>query len=166
MKKINNVVIENQSPEFAVELKKFWERMGANIGGYAFSHNTINNYNLRYYGVIDGGFKNYQLECIPPHVHIFHHIPSLAELGLEEEITFPCEMEVWENDEANKVKAIISGTCILDGKKGFMEFYNGRWNYWKNARPLPKTLPLTLSELLTIASEVKGVQVTLKEEKP
>ena len=161
--KINNVVIENQSPEFAVELRKFWESMGVNVGGYAFSHNTINNYILRYYGVIDGDFKNYQLECIPPHVRIFHHIPTLAELGLEE-ITFPCEMVVGAGDGEEKA-IVVASFKYLDQNYYVSKSKSDWFNVWENARPIPKTLPLTISELLNIASEVKGVQVTLKEEK-
>ena len=87
-------------------------------------------------------------------------------LGLEE-ITFPCEMEVWDEHGERKQKRTIIATLEHNDAKKYVEFDDSTNNYvvWNHATPLPKTLPLTLSELLKIASEVKGVQVTLKEEK-
>jgi hypothetical protein len=91
-------------------------------------------------------------------------IPTDAELGLEE-ITFPCEMEVWDFDVFSRHKATIVASFEHNEHKRFVHINKyGDYVVWKNARPIPKTLPLTLSELLNIASEVKGVQVTLKEE--
>jgi hypothetical protein len=164
--KINNVVIENQSPEFAVELKKFWERMGVDLRNNAFINHKIGGDHCRFYGIINGrGLYHYRLHEIPSIVQIFHHIPTDAELGLEE-ITFPCEMEVWDEEGERKLKRKIVTTFQHNDGKKYVEFDESINEYfvYKNATPLPKTLPLTLSELLKIASEVNGVQVTLKEE--
>ena len=162
--KIDNLVIENQSPEFAVELKKFWKSMGVYIIWFDFSQNKKDGCTEIYYGVINGKFDNYFKKNIPPHVRIFHHIPTLAELGLED-ITFPCDMEVWDEDGDKKIKRKVIMTFEHNAGKRYVEFFESANKYfvWKNATPIPKTLPLTLSELLNIASEVKGVQVTLKE---
>jgi len=86
-------------------------------------------------------------------------------LGLED-ITFPCDMEVWEDGNSTSTATIVSHFEHL-GEKRYVEYDEQGDIYivWSNARPLPQTLPLTLTELLTIASEVKGVQVTLKEDK-
>jgi hypothetical protein len=85
-------------------------------------------------------------------------------LGFEE-ITFPCEMEVWDKEGERKLKRKIVTAFEHNEHKRFVQINQyGHYVVWKNARPIPPTIPLTLSELLTIASEVKGVQVTLKEE--
>lgn len=166
MKKINNVVIENQSPEFAVELKKFWERMGVDVGEYKFIHNKKNEAYCRIYGVINGRFDNYHIDYIPEGVRIFDHIPTLAELGLEE-ITFPCEMEVKVWDADIFTKRIVVAKFNDDGNDYFIAKNPSAltgFSIHTAAKPI-RTEQLTLSELLTIASEVKGVQVTLKEDK-
>lgn len=165
MKKINNVVIENQSPEFAVELKKFWESMGFNSG---FSFIQIKGtHRSRFYGVIDGEFSNYDRNEIPPHVKIIHHIPTLAELGLEEEVEFPCEMEVKVWDADIFTKRIVVAKFNDEGKDYFIAKNPSAltgFSIHTTAKPI-RTEQLTISELLTIASEVKGVKVTLKKEK-
>jgi hypothetical protein len=85
-----------------------------------------------------------------------------------EEITFPCEMEVYAQDGDKVGNRLVVAKFNDQGK----DYYIARsiksvtgFSIFYDAKPLPKTLPLTLSELLNIASEVKGVQVTLKEEK-
>jgi hypothetical protein len=86
-------------------------------------------------------------------------------LGLED-ITLPCEMEVWDFDVFSRHKATIVASFEHNEHKRFVHINKyGDYVVWKNARPIPKTLPLTLSELLQIASEVKGCKVTLKEDK-
>jgi hypothetical protein len=63
-------------------------------------------------------------------------------------------------------KAIVVASFKYLDQNYYVSKSKSDWfNVWENARPIPKTLPLTISELLNIASEVKGVQVTLKEEK-
>lgn len=168
MKKINNVVIENQSPEFAVELKKFWERMGVDVIGYGFAVYKTDKEPMRYYGVINGVFDNYKIFQIPEGVQIFDHIPTLAELGLEEEVEFPCEMEVKVWDADMFTKRIVVAKFNDDGKDYFIAKNPSAltgFSIHTTAKPI-RTEQLTISELLTIASEVKGVKVTLKEEKP
>jgi hypothetical protein len=64
--KIDNLVIENQSPEFAVELKKFWKSMGVYIIWFDFSQNKKDGCTEIYYGVINGKFDNYFKKNIPP----------------------------------------------------------------------------------------------------
>jgi hypothetical protein len=167
MKKINNVVIENQSPEFAIELKKFWERMGVDLSGYTFTQNSKELKIPVCYGVIDGTFSAYLKGYIPAYVQIFSHIPTLAELGLEEEVEFPCEMEVKVWDADIFTKRIVVAKFNDDGKDYFIAKNPSAltgFSIHTTARPI-RTEQLTLSELLTIASEVKGVQVTLKEDK-
>jgi hypothetical protein len=163
MKKINNVVIENQSPEFAVELKRFWERMGVDLSGYTFTQNSKELKIPVCYGVIDGTFSAYLKGYIPAYVQIFSHIPTLAELGLEE-ITFPCEMEVWDKDGDKKVKRKVIMTFEHNGGTRFIEFDESINEYfvYKNAQPIQS---LTISELIKIASEVMGCKVILKEDK-
>ena len=160
MKKIDNLVIENQSPEFAIELKKFWERMGVE------KHRAYNAYKFEnspcYYGVIDGEFDNYKLSEIPLYVNVFHYIPTDDELGLED-VNFPCDMEVWDKDGDKKVKRKIIMTFEHNGGTRFIEFDETINEYfvYKYAQPIQS---LTISELIQIASEVKGCKVTLKEE--
>ncbi len=167
--KINNVVIENQSPEFAVELKKFWDVV--EIKETRYNRMPYEKYQFHvteiYYGIIDGKFGTYHKHEIPEGVQIFDHIPTLAELGLEE-ITFPCEMEVYGQDGDKVGNRIVVAKFNDQGK----DYYIARsiksvtgFSIFYDAKPI-RTEQLTLTELLTIASEVKGVQVTLKEEKP
>jgi hypothetical protein len=84
-------------------------------------------------------------------------------LGLED-ITFPCDMEVWDNNGDKKVKRTIIATFEHNGGTRFIEFDENLNEYfvYKNAQQIQS---FTLSELLQIASEVKGCKVTLKEEK-
>jgi hypothetical protein len=83
-------------------------------------------------------------------------------LGLED-INFPCDMEVWDKDGDKKVKRKVIMTFEHNGGTRFIEFDENLNLYfvYKNAQPIQS---LTISELLKIASEVKGCKVTLKEE--
>jgi hypothetical protein len=83
-------------------------------------------------------------------------------LGLED-ITFPCDMEVWDKDGDKKVKRKVIMTFEHNGGTRFIEFDEAINEYfvYKYAQPIQS---FTLSELIQIASEVKGCKVTLKEE--
>jgi hypothetical protein len=72
----------------------------------------------------------------------------------------------WENGNSTSNATIVSHFEHL-GEKRYVEYVEQADIYvvWSNARPLPKTLPLTISELIQIASEVKGCKVILKEDK-
>jgi len=98
---------------------------------------------------------------------IFDHIPTLAELGIEEDVEFPCEMEVKVWDADIFTKRIVVAKFNDDGKDYFIAKNPSAltgFSIHTTAKPI-RTEQLTISELLTIASEVKGVQVTLKEDK-
>jgi len=84
-------------------------------------------------------------------------------LGLED-ITFPCDMEVWDKDGDKKVKRKVIMTFEHNGDTRFIEFDENLNEYfvYKNAQPIQS---FTLSELIKIASEVKGCKVILKEDK-
>jgi hypothetical protein len=84
-------------------------------------------------------------------------------LGLED-ITFPCDMEVWDKESDKKVKRKVIMTFEHNGATRFIEFDENLNEYfvYKNAQPIQS---FTISELLQIASEVKGCKVTLKEDK-
>jgi hypothetical protein len=173
MKKINNVVIENQSPEFAVELKRFWEKMNEKgliqqYIGFDYINTKEALKDFRYYGIANHIFsclnRNLaeKLQC-----QIFDHIPTDAELGLEEDVEFPCEMEVKVWDADIFTKRIVVAKFNDDGKDYFIAKNPSAltgFSIHTTAKPI-RTEQLTISELLTIASEVKGVQVTLKEDK-
>jgi len=169
MKKIDNLVIENQSPEFAVELKKFWERMNEKglipqyfVFDYTNTKEALKDF--RYYGIANDSFS-----CLNRNLaekfqcQIFSHIPTDAELGLED-ITFPCDMEVWDKESDKKVKCKVIMTFEHNGNTRFIEFDEAINEYfvYKYAQPIQS---LTLSELIQIASEVKGCKVILKEDK-
>jgi len=84
-------------------------------------------------------------------------------LGLED-ITFPCDMEVWDNDGDKKVKRKVIMTFEHNGGTKYVEFDEAINEYfvYKNAQPIQS---FTLSELIQIASDVMGCKVTLKEDK-
>jgi len=84
-------------------------------------------------------------------------------LGLED-INFPCDMEVWDKDGDKKVKRKVIMTFEHNGGTKYVEFDEAINEYfvYKNAQPIQS---LTISELIQIASEVKGCKVTLKEDK-
>ena len=84
-------------------------------------------------------------------------------LGLED-INFPCDMEVWDKDGDKKVKRKVIMTFEHKGGTRFIEFDENLNEYfvYKNAQPIQS---FTLSELIKIASEVKGCKVILKEDK-
>jgi len=83
-------------------------------------------------------------------------------LGLEE-ITFPCDMEVWEDGNSTSNATIVSHFEHL-GEKRYVEYVEQADIYvvWSNAQPIQS---FTLTELIKIASEVKGCKVILKEDK-
>ncbi len=83
-------------------------------------------------------------------------------LGLEE-ITFPCDMEVWDKNGDKKVKRKVIMTFEHNGGTKYVEFDEAINEYfvYKYAQPIQS---FTLSELIQIASEVKGCKVILKEE--
>jgi predicted nuclease of restriction endonuclease-like RecB superfamily len=84
-------------------------------------------------------------------------------LGLED-ITFPCDMEVWDKQSDKKVKRKVIMTFEHNGGTKYVEFDEAINEYfvYKYAQPIQS---LTISELLQIASEVKGCKVILKEDK-
>jgi len=84
-------------------------------------------------------------------------------LGLED-ITFPCDMEVWDKDGDKKVKRKVVMTFEHNGGTKYVEFDEAINEYfvYKNAQQIQS---FTLSELIQIASEVKGCKVILKEDK-
>ena len=84
-------------------------------------------------------------------------------LGLED-INFPCDMEVWDKEGERKIKRKVIMTFEHNGGTRFIEFDENLNEYfvYKNAQPIQS---FTLSELIKIASEVKGCKVILKEDK-
>lgn len=76
-------------------------------------------------------------------------------------------MEVWEDGESHSNATIVAHFEHL-GENRYVEYFEQADIYvvWSNARPLPTTLELSLSELLEIAEKEKGCKVVLKEEKP
>jgi hypothetical protein len=80
-----------------------------------------------------------------------------------EDITFPCDMEVWDKESDKKVKRKVIMTFEHNGGTKYVEFDEAINEYfvYKYAQPIQS---LTISELIKIASEVKGCKVTLKED--
>jgi hypothetical protein len=82
-----------------------------------------------------------------------------------EDINFPCDMEVWDNDGDKKVKRKVIMTFEHNGGTRFIEFDENLNEYFVYKYAQQPIQSLTISELIKIASEVKGCKVTLKEDK-
>ena len=78
---------------------------------------------------------------------------------LEDSITFPCEMMVWDNDELNANRRLV---IACDENYYIAGGAGGCYTAWKHAKPIPEKKTLTLT-LVEIAKKYEVDEVIIKQ---
>ena len=136
---INNIVIEAINKEHGEEILAFFSKLGVNTFDFVGCNTLENNYKSRFYGVIDGEFKNYSIE----------EVNSAKAAIIPTGHFMPREMMVWSNEANKKIKQKVIGK--YNGKFIVVSRLHGTTDsniliLSDNAEEIPQKIKITRAE--------------------
>lgn len=129
MSKINNLVVENLSPEMGARIIKAFNAMGVYTHGY----NGEVTGNFRFYGVINGVFDNHSQSRLTPETRIIT-IEELENMAYGNK--YPQVMYVGDEDLQEAINA--------DRRRAVFMVKNGEYLAWRNAKTIEDSENISL----------------------
>lgn len=154
---MKNQVIEVLNGEHGARVLKYWKDKGINTTGYFANQTKDTKDSCRYYGVIDGYFSNYDIMRV--------NVRCAEIIQLPEERTFPRVMMVGDSEDnifmervvfAHKRDRYIAWTEAKTLEEAENCIAVRSWRFAKEIDE-PKTVELTVAQLLEKTSEIKKV---------
>lgn len=157
---MNNQVIEVLNKEHGQKVKKYWESRGVDTGNWYFGFNKEDGDTYVYYGVINGKFNSYSLECVKSRgVEIIELPKTTEELPIPRDVLVRnCETDKWCKREllADLSKYNIDMPFVCRNKKVYETFATP----WRCMKELPTEI--TKDQAEEMLSQLKGVNIKIK----